>query len=185
MIYVIGPKDPRRKDAINTTSCSKNWSRELSPFFLGPVELYDGYIAQNVENGWQYSKVYAEHVDKNQNVTDNYWNWAKNGWSDTFAHRYPMGKGRKPLFSYWENQKLDYIEARKKIYIPLYSKAVKKTEAFAKLIKMASEGDIYLWDFDGYNHRKLDMSFDDVLNCPHRKMGHAFVLCAMLETEIK
>ena len=49
---------------------------------------------------------------------------------------------------------------------------------------MTSEGDIYLWDFDGYNHRELNMTFDDVLNCPHRKMGHAFVLCGMLEGEI-
>lgn len=29
----------------------------LSPFFLGPVSLYDGHVAKNVENAWQYAKV--------------------------------------------------------------------------------------------------------------------------------
>lgn len=31
-------------------------ARRLSPFFLGPVALYDGHVAKNVENAWQYSK---------------------------------------------------------------------------------------------------------------------------------
>ena len=55
MIYVCGPKDPRKKDAINTTSRSDNWGRELSPFFLGPVILTGAknIVSQNVENGWQ------------------------------------------------------------------------------------------------------------------------------------
>ena len=37
----------------------------LSPFFLGRdtgIECYDGLRAWNMENAWQYSKVYAQHA---------------------------------------------------------------------------------------------------------------------------
>jgi len=42
---------------INTTS-SAGWSRDLSPFIIGPCDLYGGHVFQNMENGWQFSKVY-------------------------------------------------------------------------------------------------------------------------------
>ena len=35
---------------------SQEWSKGLSPFFLGPVPLWDGMVATNVENAWQYCK---------------------------------------------------------------------------------------------------------------------------------
>lgn len=79
MIYVIGYRDktPEGSLIINTTSRSKNWSRGLSPFFLNPGNLYGEYSAKNVENAWQYSKVYKEHLDntglfKKNNITINY-----------------------------------------------------------------------------------------------------------------
>lgn len=184
MIHVIGPnyKTPEGVTVINTTSRSDNWSKSLSPFFCGPVDLYNGYKSVNVENAWQYSKVYYNHVDENQNPSPEYFEWAQKGWNDTKAHRYPMGKGAVPLFSYWDGEKMSYTEARKKIYIPLYSRAVKQTFAFEKLKKMHEEGqDLYLWDFDGYNHKALDLTYDQVINDPNRKMGHAFVIAMLLE----
>lgn len=181
MIYIIGPRGRRSQPYVDTTSRSTNWSRALSPFFLGPVELYGGYTARNVENAWQYSKVYEKYADKDSNPTEKYFDWAKEGWEKTYADRYPMGKGMKPLYSWWDGQKLDYIAARKKIYCPLYAKAVEGTAAFKKLQEEYNKGDLYLWDFDGYDHLLLGMSYKDVLNCPDRKMGHAFVLAMMLE----
>ena len=104
------------------------------------------------------------------------------GWDDSYAHRYPMGKGKIPLYSYWNKEKLSYIEARKRIYIPLYATAVRKTLAFQELFNLFSQGkDIYLQDFDAYNHKKMGMSYLDVVNLESRKMGHAFVLAMMLE----
>jgi hypothetical protein len=38
-VRVIGPRNRRNPDAINTTS-SAGWSSGLSPFLLGPVNLY-------------------------------------------------------------------------------------------------------------------------------------------------
>jgi len=41
--------------------------------------------------------------------------------------------------------------------------------------------DLYLRDFDGYNHKELGMTYDNVVHCKERKMGHAFVLAMVLE----
>ena len=53
MIQVLNFRDKFPDDdyqIINTTSRSTNWSKGLSPFFLGPCEL--GEIkSKNVENG--------------------------------------------------------------------------------------------------------------------------------------
>lgn len=170
---------------VNTTSRA-GWSSGLSPFLIGPVKLYAGLVAQNVENAWQYSKCYKEHIPHGQ-PAGIYFQWAGQGWRDKRAHRYPMGKGAKPEYSWWDGEKLDYIQARRKIYCPLYARTVIRQPAFRKLRDMV-EGlkkgqNIWLWDFDGYDHVALGMSYKDVLNCKTRKMGHAFVLAMMLDDE--
>jgi len=169
---------------INTTSRSTTWSQALSPFFVGPVPLYGRYVAHNVENAWQYSKVYPEHADgKDHNPTSGYFEWAVKGWTDTVARRYPMGRGRKPLYSLWDGEKLSYLEARKRIYAPLYAQAVLRSRAFDRLLAIHESGESYaLVDFDGYDYLSLGMSLKDVLNDDSRKMGHAFVLAMLLES---
>ena len=163
---------------IDTTSRATGWSRGLSPFFLGPVDLY-GERAEIVENAWQFSKVYAEHYDGQ--FLSSYWTWRARGFADKRAHRYPMGRGRKPLFTLLHDQKLGYVEARRQLYIPIYAEAVSKTEAFAKLKDLVSQHDVVLQDFDAYDHRARGMSWHDVVGNVHLKMGHAFVLAMMLE----
>lgn len=205
-VYVVGYRDKLSEDAliIETTSRSTTWSRGLSPFFLGPVEVAPGLESKNVENFWQFSKAYKQHIDEDGKLkVKEYLEWATKGWNDTYAHRYPMGKGVKPEFSiklgafgnchlgvsgwsvgeYLPVKNLSYIEARKELYIPFYSKAVKNTEAFKKLedLFFTEKQDIYLMDFDGYNHKALGMTYEDVINCETKKMGHAFVLAMMLE----
>lgn len=182
-IHVCGPRDAPKDGSmvINTTSRSTNWSKGLSPFFLGPVKLYGDYVSKNVENGWQYSKCFSQHADENGNPTADYFLWAQNGWNNSWANRYPMGKGAKPICSYWDGRKLDYISARKEIYIPLYKQGVENTDAFGQLKEIAGKEEIWLWDFDGYNYEALGMTIDEVINCREKKMGHAFALVMMLE----
>lgn len=187
-VYVYGPRDKSPPGTINTTSRSDTWSRGLSPFFCGPVDLYhhrgELLVAQNVENAWQNLKVYPQH-DTNGQPNHFYWSWARKGWASKAAIRYPMGKGAIPLYSWWAGQKYDYIEARKHIYIPLYTVAVIRTLAFQKLREIyAEKGEVHLWDFDGYNHIALNMSYQEVIECRERKMGHAFVLAMLLTGEI-
>lgn len=181
MIRIIGPKNKNDGQYINTTSRSDNWSKGLSPFFVGPVDLWGGHVALNLENAWQYSKVYSGYVDDNGEPSPYWFAWAKKGWDDSVAHRYPMPKGIKPLYSYWDGKHLDYVEARMRIYIPLYGNAVRKTTAFKKLQEVYDmNNDITLWDFDGYDYIKLGHSLEQVSKDPNRKMGHAFVLAMLL-----
>lgn len=184
-LKVIGPRDPKDSRAIITTSISKGLGKQFSPFVLGPVKLYKGAVASramNVENAWQFSKVYKQYIGDDGNPAASYFEWAKQGWLDTRAHRYPMGKGARPEYAWWDGEKLDYIEARKRIYFPLYANAVRKTKAFKILKKGYEEGeDIILWDFDGYDHKSLGMTLKDVLNDTSRPMGHAFIIMALLE----
>lgn len=198
-LLVIGPKDKVASDfqVINTTSKDKNGlGGQLSPFFLGPVSIYEEITAKNLENAWQFSKVYPEHFDSlNHNILNSYFEWAHKGWSDSFAHRYPMGKGKIPLFSFWkifnkdlnlwETKEWGYIDARINIYIPLYAKLVYKTSAFNKLKTMLKfQHKIALWDFDGYDFEKRGMTYKDVIFCEKYKCGHAFVIYGLLTNQI-
>lgn len=189
VIHMFGK--PTDKDAVvvNTCSSGNRWERGLSPFIIGPCELYE-YEGEhlnslNMENAWQFSKVYEEHVDENGEPTDEYWEWARKGWGDSKAHRYPAGKGRIPEYSLWDGDRLGYIEARKKIYVPLYAEAVLKTDAFRRLKEMYEDGqNLALRDWDGYDHRAKGIdTLSEVLNNPNRKMGHAFVLMMLLTND--
>lgn len=167
---------------VNTTSRSTDkWSLQLSPFYLGPCDLYADFTAKKMENAWQYSKVYDCHLDENGDPSFEYFKWAYEGWNKPVGVRYPMGKGAIPKYSFWNNHKYDYISARKHIYAPLYVKAVVKTDAYQRLAEIAnSDKTLYLMDFDAYRHEDLNMTLTDVLNNPKKKMGHAFVLMMML-----
>jgi len=136
-----------------------------------------------MENAWQFSKVYPEDVGADGKPTPSYFEWASSGWTDSTAHRYPKGRGRIPAFTWWAGERLGYIEARKKVYFPLYARAVRQTSAFNLLrtLYQSYGGNITLWDFDGYDHVALGRSLKEVLNDPERKMGHAFVLAWLLE----
>lgn len=178
-VHVITPWAKTDLPAYSVVSNSGEWA-SLSPFTLGPVPLYAGYYSQNMENGWQFSKVYPEYV----NDRVGYWGWAKNGWNDPRAHRYPMGKGAVPAYSLWCGDELGYIDARKRIYIPLYSHAV-RFHAYSPLGMLRQKhklyGEIALRDYDSYDRVGLGYTWDDVVNDPSRKMGHGFVLAMMIE----
>lgn len=181
-VYIYNSTAEGKPGIIDTTSHSKNWSRELSPFFLGPVSLWDDHTCKVMENAWQFTRVYPCHVDEEGKLTDDWWKWAKAGWDNPKAVRHPMGRGAKPLYHYWNGEELGYIEARARIYCPLYAKAVEQTEAWKKLRQVyEDQGEIHLWSFDCYDHRALGMSYSDVLHSKSRKMGHGFVLACMLE----
>ena len=154
---------------------------DLSPFVLGPVKRFAGAPAQNFENFWQFHKVYKCHVGEDGEPTLDWYAWHHKGFVDSKAHRYPMGKGAIPEYSFWMGEHLGYIDARKKIYASIYAMLVVKTDSFRRL-KEIYDGDevVVLRDYDAYDHIKLGMSLNDVINYPSRKMGHAFVLAMIL-----
>lgn len=174
----VSPVGYRR---IDVTSHAKDIFRTCSPFFAGPVSLYGGHIAKNVENAWQYTKVYSRFLGENGDPSPAYFEWAQEGWNDAVAHRYPLGR-ITPKYSWWDGRKLGYIEARKQIYVPLYSRAVVRTEGFQVLKRLYAAGEpICLLDYDAYDYGALGYGPEDVLNDPDHTLGHCFVLKFLLE----
>jgi len=167
---------------VDTTSNSGDF-RELSPFVLKVPHRGHGVIFENL---WQYSKVYKNQVLDIDGYPDASWHkWSESGMAQDRAVRYPMGKGAMPLYSFWDGEKLGYIEARKKIYAPMYAESVSKAGAMYRLEGLYSNclntnRELILLDYDAYDHAALGMSLINVINNPDRKMGHAFVLIMLL-----
>lgn len=179
MIYVIGPRDkaPENSKVINVTS------KVNSPFSPMLNECRNPISAVKMENAWQFSKVYKEHLNDRGEPNSKWFTWRGIGLSSTWAHRYPMGKGVLPEYTYFNGEKLDYIDARKQLYVPLYRSLLDLIKPEVdKLVSLCETNDIALWDFDGY---LTDDSFEDILDNPHKKMGHAFVLREFLRERLK
>ena len=133
---------------------------------LGPYELRDekGRIMENI---WQSSKIYEtvpaskqrksrydptliwEHPSethiRDDKITPEYWRWREKLENNPVAVRYPVGHGHRHLCKYSmiskeDTQSLSYVEARKKIYAPVYCNLVKKHPMFQKLQKMLRDG---------------------------------------------
>jgi hypothetical protein len=185
MLYNLSFKHKIPEDAIiiDITSRSHSSGRLLSPFNLGPVDLYDGYKAWNVENGYQFSKIYPELLGYDGNPGVNYFEWAQKGWNNKTPIKYPFGAWTNCLYHWWKGKKLNRLEAQNQIFLPLYKQTVVKTETYKELKNLyeTSEQDIYLLDFEGYNHRMFDMNWEQVINHPHWPVGQGFVLCMLLE----
>jgi hypothetical protein len=197
-VVVISKFEPIPLDvmmAVEVDVTSHGSFKDLSPFYLGPVELPNGERFANLENFWQYSKVFKEHVDIFGKPSAAYLAWRAAGAANTKANRYPMGKGAKPLYSVIPDFtshglpgyiSLDLVNARKSLYIPYYAELAKRTKSYALLYKwMHNEGrDIVIRCFDGYDHRLMNRSFKDVVEDKTRPLGHGFVVMAMLTGEL-
>lgn len=183
-LTVANPREtpPTGSLVVNVTSQSRGWQRELSPFLLGPVPLYDKHVAKNMENGWQYAKVYRTFLTPDGEISPAYFEWAQRGWDDPRGQRYPMGKGAIPEFSYWNGKRLSYVDARKEIYLPLYAKAVVRTKAFEQLQALVRQQPVTLIDFDVYSTGTTALGVS--LHDPKKKFGHGFVLYGLLTGEI-
>ena len=176
-------KNPYGGREIDTTSSSGQF-RDLSPFILGPIVL-PGIYSRNFENLWQYSKCYRGQMGSDGLPAPAWFAWRDEGWASQRARRYPMGKGAVPEFSWWDDEKLGYIAARKRIYATVYSQFVRKTESYIRLENIYRSGEtLVLRDFDAYDHLAQGRTLTQVLNDPTKRCGHAFILAMMLQGEI-
>jgi hypothetical protein len=194
---------------------------DLSPYVLRNEK------GQLLENIWQFSKLYARvdaqriplskqhHPDKiiwehpaevhalnqGQEVTDAYWKWREKGMNNAYAVRYPNGfYGRtRCICSIWENEKLDYISARKRIYCGEYARLAPATASFKKLSHMLHEQgknlllvevdgpdpDLNYPPYDQISREKpcMEMNAENIrllINDPKKPFGHGFVIAALL-----
>lgn len=155
---------------INLTSRNPDraFSRQVSPFFVGPVTGPDGASADSLEVFWQVGKVFPHHDDGGKPS------------SSYFAYRDAMygkrmGDISKPqmrhpyhefgyeaedmlYWAYWDEERgeyarLSYLEARKRVYVPEYAKLVADSDALKWMKSLLDEGKkIALLDFDGFNY---------------------------------
>lgn len=169
---------------MDVTSRSQTWGKHFSPFNLGPVKLYDDHWAYNIENAYQFAKVYEPYQSTETEMpASHYWEWAETGWHNPKPIKYPLGVWSKHLYHWWDGKKLNSLEAQNQIFLPMYKTAVEKTSAYARLKELYenTQQDIYLIDFEGYNHRYLELTWDQVINDINRPVGQAFALCMLLE----
>ena len=186
MIYVFSFKHKLPDDAIviDVTSRSKSLGKQFSPFLVGPVKLYGDYTAQNMENAFQYSRVYTEYNGYDDRPTASYFEWAREGWNSKQPNKYPLGAWSRHLYHWWDGKKItDRIEAQNTIFVGPYAKAIVRTEAYRKLKKLyeTTDRDIYLLDFEGYDHRLFEMNWRQVMHHPTWAVGQGFVLAMLLE----
>jgi hypothetical protein len=148
----------------------------LSPYQL---KTENGVI---IENYWQFSKVYEKvpkskqfysqfdktviwehpeekHYDvKEEKLLPAYYKWQEKGFKCKYAIRYPVGRyhRHKCLFSLYEGDKLDYIESRKKIYLPEYMKSVIKHPKWKELKDRLYNGEnLLILEVDGPHQESL------------------------------
>lgn len=206
------PDDPAFKVALAHEECIVNvcstgkppFSTTLSPFNLGPCEVpwrfpVEDPVTKEIsmhwqpckvfENLWQYMKVYAKHTDpKTGEPTEEWYRWARAGFANPKAVRFPMGRGAKPLYSYGGTRsdgtvkRLGYVEARFEIYALHYAALVKeKYDGISKLRDLLDRHkSLTLLDFDGWNHEARGLTLEQVLYHPGHRCGHGFILAMML-----
>ena len=156
---------------------------ELSPYELKNSE---GHIMENI---WQSAKVYASvpaskqyysrydktviwnhpkeiHVDENDNLTPEYWNWRTKLAKNKYPVRYPVGFNYRHncLYALSDNdltKKLNYIDGRKQIYMPLYINLAQQTKLFGELKNRLKSGEnLLIIEVDGPHQEYLQYYVD-------------------------
>jgi hypothetical protein len=216
----VQPKIDGFKPIVVLMKSSKYYS--LSPYSLRTQE---GHIMENI---WQFSKVYktipasrqtysrydntviwehpAEaHLDQDGNLTNAYWNWRSKGYNNPHAVRYPVGfhHRTKCLYSYYNGKNLNYIEARKEIYMPIYIDLVKEQAQFKELKELLRKGvNLLILEVDGPHQESLqyykdkysvddnfitnntiianEKNLDIMLNDAKHNFGHGYCLAMAL-----
>lgn len=169
---------PENTVIINVTSMQAKDSKNRRDFSPMTATNYRGFY--NFEAFWQSGKVYKDiPVEKYKS----FWKNIKEP-----KRRYPGSKGKKVLYSKWDDEKLDYIESRKKVYIPLYYEMIKDREMTLYWKKIVEEGqDVIIYDFDGprlddgsvtYHEVTLDFVKEKV-NDPKFPFGHGYIVASI------
>lgn len=159
---------------------------------LGPYVLKneEGQIMENI---WQFTKVYPsvpatiqkysrfdntvvwnhpaeKHVDGDGTILPAYWDWRDKGINNPYHVRYPVGYSKKArgscLYHLWNDEKLDYVQARTKIYYPIYTDLVKRQPKFHLLKKMLNDGKkLLIAEVDGPQEHSMSY-YKDKYNVP-------------------
>lgn len=121
------------------------------------------YSSGNSQIVWQWPA--EQHLDEDGNPNDNYWKWRlalKNnplpvrnpvGWKHLSTCAFALEKD-EPISE--DNPKLDYISARKIIYLPIYIKSVVNEPKYKELKQRLANGEnLLIIEVDGPHQESL------------------------------
>lgn len=124
------------------------------------------YSINNPQIIWQHPK--EDHIDANGNVTQDYLVWRKKGMQNKDPVRYPVGMKFRHTCAFslldvnpqgivTNKEKLNYVDARKQIYLKYYCGNVKDHPHFKLLKTMLDNGqNIMIVEVDGPHQESLD-----------------------------
>ena len=172
------PKDWRR---LNVTSAQRKESAERR-CFSPMTEIEGGYKGfWCFENYWQSGKVFE---DVPHSVSLKWWRDLKRP-----ARRYPNSKGKRVLYSLFNGEKMDYITARRKVYLPEYLALIQGQGTAQIWRARADQGEtIVIYDFDGPRQSDhspicLEVSREmlrERLNDPTHPFGHGYIVAGYM-----
>lgn len=191
-------------DNVNVTSGNQGRWGALSPMKLGPFYLveqlkplipypdgihpgFEKYsdkqraFVYNLENCWQFSKIYDIDV-VNGIVQPSFFQRRAKGFGDSSPHRRALPKAKATtVAAYWDGKLYDYQSSRY-YYCSLYEKLARMTAAYADLELLYRNGtNLQILGYDGRDvevtESGMKTAYLDV-NCP---FGHELVLCCMLK----
>lgn len=107
------------------------------------------------------------HVNDDNMLTQEYLRWRKKGMSNPYAVRYPVGYNHrhKCICAFPDNangdidfsRPLDYVQSRKVIYLPIYSRLAKQTKEYQELKQRLNNGEnLLIVEVDGPHQESLD-----------------------------
>ena len=186
-VWTCGPKDevkpPRLKLGLVSAAPVENppgWKDlwRLSPFcpIAEGMEVpgLPGARSLTVENAWQMLKIWPG--EDGWRRAD-----AEEAFRSPIAIRYPRGRGRTACGFYWgeTGETLSLVEARRRIYAPLYLAMLRCPEQAALLGRLqcaAVERGIVVWDFDSYDVLRCGMSdLSQAMRYESRSFAHSFI----------
>jgi len=118
--------------------------RDFSPMTESHYKGFDGTEYYNFEAFWQSGKVFDGIPEAK---TKAYWRTIQEP-----KRRYPGSKGIPVRYSTWagNDERMDYITSRKRVYVPLYHELMKDTEMANEWRERVQNGqDVVIYDFDG------------------------------------
>jgi len=179
---------------INVGPGSRGEFRQLMTCNLGPIPLkFKGdktsADVKNVENIWQFSKVFAQDIGLNEKPTPDWFAARLKGWADPKGYQRAKKKqvaGVKPVFFFWGREdKLEFIEARKRIFCRVYAMLATRTAAYRKLVELIQKGtNVQILGLEGYDYVQEQRSLNQCLLDPERGFGPAFVLAGLLTKDL-
>lgn len=197
---------PRLDGYSNLIVCSvnNNWG-QLSPMKLGPFTviedirnniIHPGFkdmgngkqiaVCNNLENYWQYSKVYSVDV-VNGVIQQSYFNRRAEGMASIRAKRrvFPKNSNITTVCAYYDGMTFDYLQSRI-FYCTYYEYLASNHPKYIEMKRLYDSGaKIILLDYDapGEDSHNRELTEEYIIreyNDTTHPFSHGMVLCCML-----